>query len=228
MATTLRIWPENVETLAVIDCSSPMSANTARKAVTREPGAAGTYRPAFAISASSPAVFSATVLPPVLGPVITSTDCGGTIRISTGTGGASVSGSPVPSRRRTAGISSGCRASSSSRCGVETSSGAQPPLSCANAARACSASISVAACSVRWRSAARLRRAFASSRRIRWTSAASRSRRVTISLLTSTVLSGSRNRLAPLPELPWTMPGIDPRCSALTTSTQRPARSITT
>ena len=30
-----------------------------------------------------------------------------------------------------------------------------------------------------------------------------------MSLLISTVLSGSRNRLAPLPELPWTMPGID-------------------
>ena len=30
-----------------------------------------------------------------------------------------------------------------------------------------------------------------------------------MSLLISTVLSGSRNRLAPLAELPWTMPGID-------------------
>ena len=29
-----------------------------------------------------------------------------------------------------------------------------------------------------------------------------------MSLLISTVLSGSRNRLAPLPELPWTIPGI--------------------
>ena len=48
-----------------------------------------------------------------------------------------------------------------------------------------------------------------------------------MSLLISTVLRGSRKRLAPLPELPWTMPGIEPRCSARTTSTYRPLRSVT-
>ena len=45
------------------------------------------------------------------------------------------------------------------------------------------------------------------------------SRSATMSLLISTVLSGSRNRLAPLVDAPCTMPGIDVRCSALTTST---------
>ena len=62
---------------------------------------------------------------------------------------------------------------------------------------------------------------------MRWTSSASCCSSATISLLISTVLSGSRNRLAPLPELPWTMPGIEARCSARTTSTYRPLRSVT-
>ena len=44
--------------------------------------------------------------------------------------------------------------------------------------------------------------------RIRRTSSASCCSSATMSLLISTVLSGSRKRLAPLDELPWTMPGI--------------------
>ena len=52
----------------------------------RDPAAAGTCSPAWAINTSSPAVFSATVLPPVFGPVTTSTVVGGTILMSTGTG----------------------------------------------------------------------------------------------------------------------------------------------
>ena len=36
-----------------------------------------------------------------------------------------------------------------------------------------------------------------------------------MSLLISTVLSGSRNRLAPLVDAPCTMPGMPLRCSAL-------------
>ena len=39
---------------------------------------------------------------------------------------------------------------------------------------------------------------------------------------------GSRKRLAPLAELPWTIPGTLPRCSARTTSTYRPLRSVIT
>jgi len=68
---------------------------------------------------------------------------------------------------------------------------------------------------------ARARRLRASARasRIRRTSSASCCSSATMSLLISTVLSGSRNRLAPLVEAPCTMPGIDVRCSALTTST---------
>ena len=68
---------EKVLRFAAIDCSSPMSAKTDRNTGSREPGAAGMCRPACAISASSPSVFSATVLPPVFGPVMTSTLDGG-------------------------------------------------------------------------------------------------------------------------------------------------------
>ena len=111
---------EKVLRLAAIDCSSPMSAKTELNTGRREPSAAGMCRPACAISASSPAVLSATVLPPVLGPVMTSTDVGGTSRRSTGTGAccrcwcASSSASSRGNRASTAGMSSGWRAASSS------------------------------------------------------------------------------------------------------------------
>ena len=67
-----RRWPENVERHWAMDCSSPMSANTSPNTGSREPASAGTWSPAWCISASRPSVRSATVLPPVLGPVITS------------------------------------------------------------------------------------------------------------------------------------------------------------
>ncbi len=67
-----RRWPENVERLCAIDCSSPMSAKTSRKTGSREPASAGTWSPAWCIRASSPSVRSVTVLPPVFGPVTTS------------------------------------------------------------------------------------------------------------------------------------------------------------
>ena len=77
---------ENVLRLASIDCSSPMSAKSDRNTGSRDPSAAGMRSPACAISASSPAVFSATVLPPVFGPVISRTVAGGITLIVTGTG----------------------------------------------------------------------------------------------------------------------------------------------
>ena len=56
--------------------------------------------------------------------------------------------------------------------------------------------------------AARARNASVSASRMRRTSSASCSSSATMSLLISTVLSGSRNRLAPLVDAPCTMPGI--------------------
>ncbi len=77
--------PENVDRLAAIDCSSPMSAKIVRNTGTREPLSAGTCSPACAMAAKRPAVLSATVLPPVLGPATMSTRVGGSSRTSTGT-----------------------------------------------------------------------------------------------------------------------------------------------
>ena len=77
----------------------------------------GSCRPACAISGSRPAVFSATVLPPVFGPVMTSTRVGGISMMSTGTSAPSGSLATVvrSHARPTPGISSGWRAARSSR-----------------------------------------------------------------------------------------------------------------
>ena len=58
-----------------------------------------------------------------------------------------------------------------------------------------------------------------SSSRMRKISSRSRSSSSTMSLLISTVADGSRKSVAPLAELPCTMPGTLPRCSARTIST---------
>ncbi len=78
------MWPEKVDKLAAIDCSSPMSAKMARKTGSFDPFSAGTCRPACAIAAKRPAVFSATVFPPVFGPAMISTRVGGVSITSTG------------------------------------------------------------------------------------------------------------------------------------------------
>ena len=84
---------ENVLKLASIDCSSPISAKIERN-TGRRTDVDGKCNPACAISANKPAVFNATVLPPVFGPVISNTRFGGSSRMSTGT----------------ASLSNGCRA----------------------------------------------------------------------------------------------------------------------
>ena len=105
---------EKVLRLAEIDCSSPMSAKRVRNTGSVEPAAAGMCSPACAISASSPAVFSATVLPPVLGPVMSSTRAGGASTMSTGTGVVARRSAASSRRSTTAWMSSGWRASRSS------------------------------------------------------------------------------------------------------------------
>ena len=85
MRTIERMWPEKVDSDWAIDCSSPMSAKTSRMTGRREPGAAGMCRPDWCISASRPSVRSATVLPPVLGPVMTSARKSVPSRMSIGT-----------------------------------------------------------------------------------------------------------------------------------------------
>ena len=96
IATMFAMCAENVLRLAEIDCSSPMSAKTVRNTGICDPPAAGISSPACAISDSSPAVLSATVLPPVFGPVMTSTRAGGMSRTSTGTGHPRIRPRPGP------------------------------------------------------------------------------------------------------------------------------------
>ena len=67
----LATWPEKVERLISIDCRSPMSASTWSKTGSAAVSAGG-RSPDWCSSAASPSVFSATVLPPVFGPLITS------------------------------------------------------------------------------------------------------------------------------------------------------------
>ena len=196
-------WAENVLRLASMDCSSPMSAKTERKTGRRDPSAAGMRRPACAISASRPAVFSATVFPPVFGPVI------------------------EQHRRRRQDLDRDRHRLLEQRVPrglqLECSVGRQPRLDAVDRLRKPGARL--ARRRARWppRSCAADRAAAAersvSASRMRRTSSASCSSSATMSLLISTVLSGSRNRLAPLVDAPCTMPGMLLRCSDLTTST---------
>ncbi len=220
--TMLAMCPENVLRLAAIDCSSPMSAKTERNTGSVA-AAAGTCSPACAISASRPAVLIATVLPPVLGPVISRTRVGGSITMSVGTTSAGPAAKSPPSasssRSRTARISSGCRAARSSRRPSIATSGATPLTSDPKRDFACSVSRSMATPSEASTSSGRARNASVNASRMRRTSSRSRSSISTMSLLISTVADGSRNRLAPLADPPWTMPGTLPRCSVRTIST---------
>ena len=122
MATRLATRAENVLRLAAIDCSSPMSAKIDRNGVNWLPASTGISRPACAMSARRPTAFSATVLPPVFGPEITSARTGGvtsrSVAVTTagpeaGTPDANSSDSDERTPgviSLTAGISSGCRA----------------------------------------------------------------------------------------------------------------------
>ena len=114
-----------------------------------------------------------------------------------------------PAAPTTAGISSGCRAASSSN----APSARQRRLDAADERREARLGLDDVQLGRRFDGALQVERRGArnwsvSASRMRRTSSASCSSSATISLLISTVLSGSRNRLAPLAELPWMMPGI--------------------
>ncbi len=168
-------------------------------------------RPACAIGASSPAVLSATVLPPVLGPAMTRTRAGGSA--------AGCRPGP-PSPRPLQHQQSGCRAprSSNAPSGAEVGLDALQVI-CENRARRLHHVELGGHVDRALEVSGRTRKASVSASRMRRTSSASSSSRPTMSLLISTVPSGSRNRLAPLADAPCTMPGMAPRCSARTIST---------
>ena len=65
------MWEEKVDRLWAMDCSSPMSESTWSKTITELPSSTGMWRPHWAMRVNRPMVLRVTVLPPVLGPVIT-------------------------------------------------------------------------------------------------------------------------------------------------------------
>ena len=69
--TMFTMWAEKVLRLCSMLCSSPMSASTRSNTLTALPASAGICSPHWAMRVSRPRVFRLTVLPPVLGPVIT-------------------------------------------------------------------------------------------------------------------------------------------------------------
>src|SRR5262249_36820997 len=73
-----------------LDAAAPLPDSAAWKHGRRLPSAAGTKRPACAMSAHSPTVLSATVLPPAFGPVMASPRCPERRCRSTGTTGRSL------------------------------------------------------------------------------------------------------------------------------------------
>ena len=81
----VRMWPEKVDRLCSMLCSSPMSTRISSYTHTSLDSCAGRRYPKRAIVHKSPAVFSVTVLPPVFGPVITSVSYSPPSAMSTGT-----------------------------------------------------------------------------------------------------------------------------------------------
>ena len=71
MLTILLIWAEKVERFCSMLCSSPISARIWLNTGRLLPSSAGICNPHWFMAASRPMVFMDTVLPPVLGPVIT-------------------------------------------------------------------------------------------------------------------------------------------------------------
>ena len=71
MPTMFTMWEEKVDRDWAMDCSSPMSASTCSTTRTVQSAPAGMCRPHWAMRVSRPMVLRVTVLPPVLGPVMT-------------------------------------------------------------------------------------------------------------------------------------------------------------
>ncbi len=108
----LSMCAENVERSAAMDCSSPISASTRSKIPSRADCAA-TGMPDCAASTARPTVFSATVLPPVFGPLMTSTVSAFVPSAVEGPPISSVSGTMARPCRRSPLSSTGCRTASS-------------------------------------------------------------------------------------------------------------------
>ena len=115
MSITLRICELKVDTDCSILCWSPTSAYTPSNTGRTLPSFAGICNPAWCISASKPTFFIATVLPPVFGPVTTSTDQSGPTLTLTGTASLPSSGWRALMRRTAISLAKLCPPSASDR-----------------------------------------------------------------------------------------------------------------
>ena len=205
----LATWPEKVERLISIDCWSPMSASTWSKTGSAAVSAGG-RRPDWCSSAARPSVFSATVLPPVFGPLMTS-----------------ARRSP---RSRSIGTAASRRAADAARRAAaprRTTSTGAPRQRRESVPRASARSIRPVASTSAERAARRSPTPAESSRRIRSTSSRSALAASDWRLFSSTTSNGSTNSVCPESEESWTMPGTLRRALALTASTGRPPRWVT-
>ena len=194
-----RRWPEKVDSDWAMDCSSPMSAKTSRKTGSEEPDAAGTWSPAWCISDSRPRVRRATVLPPVLGPVMTSAVYPSPRRRSIGT---------------TRPVRPGWRAERRTTSVRSASAGRTPSISAASCALAAQKSNWAIASRVSRRSVPLAATSAESSSRMRPTSSSTAAWASRQALPSSTTTSGSTNSVCPLFDASWTMPFTLLRASA--------------
>ncbi len=209
--TIERRWPLKVDSDCAMDCSSPMSAKTSRKIGRRLPAAAGTCRPAWCISESSPMVRSVTVLPPVLGPVMTTAVYS-------------------PPRRRVIGttrpVRPGWRAEIRTTSCSRTVSGRTALSSPAKRALAAQKSKLASASSVSASGPECVATRADSSSRMRSSSVCTLSWASRQALPSSTAISGSMKSVWPLPDWSWTMPRTLLLASARTGTTYRPLRRV--
>ena len=205
----LATWPEKVERLISIDCRSPMSASTWSKTGSAAVSAGG-RSPAWWRSAARPRVFSATVLPPVLGPLITSARRLPRSR-SIGTAErASSSGWRAAASRTSSDDLDRC-ALPAAREGAERHRQVDLPRRLDRCGR---------------EAVPPRRRSAESSRRIRSTSSRSALVASDWRLESSTTSNGSTKRVWPESDASWTIPGTLRRALALTASTGRPPRRV--
>src|SRR5712692_240816 len=209
---------ENVERSAAMDCSSPISTSTRSNSGSSARSAA-TGMPDCAASAASPTVLSATVLPPVLGPLITST--------VSSPPSSSVIGTTARPSRRSLSSSTGWRAASSVICESALKAGSAQLNSRAKRARAKVESSSPIVAAANWIGPRSACSRSVSSRRIRAISAASSSASWTSLLLSSMASSGSTNTVWPVALEPCTTPCTCRRSAERTGITKRSLRRVT-
>ena len=196
----------NVDRLASRLWLSPMSERTAVNQPIALPLSAGRCRPHRAISAHSPVVLSATVLPPALGPEMSRQPPATTF-------------TSLATHRRPARSISGWRACSRSTRGAASSTGAAAISSSARIAALTMTSRAPAATIAASKPSASSATQPDSRAKMRRSSSATSHSASFLRLLRSTISSGSMKIVAPLCDVPWTMPFTKPLPSVRTGST---------